>query len=447
MADNQIYVEIDPSGKNKKNTQNNLINGEEFHWSKPLRLRWTITYFFGTFFIYCARTSMSVCSPAIAKEMGWSKQTSGMALSAFFVGYLSTNVLGGYLADRHGGEKMIILSATVWSGFTLLLPYLAERPTFLYSGTLAILGCRFFTGMAQGFYFPSLATVCAKHVPVKERAFITGFSYSGSPAGTILTGFAGSLIVDAFNWETVFIVIGVPALVWVYWMWYLFTSTTTTTSKDLQQQQQSPIMKPKESVPWMKLASTKPFWGLVIAYFCSGFVFFNLLSWTPVYFHDLFPESKGWIFNVVPWSVNFVLLNISSYYANILLNSGTSVTMLRKSYSAIFFLGGALFSFLLTMVETFKQALFVMSLNIGMHAFASCSINTNSQDLCPRHAGALHGLINSLSALAGTMGVYFTGYILETTGHWFSVYALTSFVSIIGFLGFQLLGSGEILDV
>ena len=447
MATNQIYVEIDPSGKNKKGSQN-IPNDVDFHWSKHVRLRWTITYFFGTFFIYCVRTSMSVCTPAIAKEMGWSKQTSGMALSAFFFGYLSTNVLGGYLADRHGGEKMIVYSATVWSAFTLLLPYLAETPTFLYSGTLAIFGCRFFTGMAQGFYFPSLATIFAKHVPVNERGFITGFSYSGSPAGTILTGFVGSLIIDALNWETVFVVIGVLALVWVYWMRYLFT-TTINRSRDLNLQQSRLMInhQPKGSVPWMKLASTKPFWGLVIAYFCSGFVFYNLLSWTPVYFNDVFPESKGWVFNVVPWSVNFVLLNISSYYANILLSSGTSVTALRKSYSAIFFLGSALFSFLLTMVETFKQALFVMSLNIGMHAFSSCSINTNSQDLCPKHAGALHGLINSVSALAGIMGVYFTGYILETTGHWFSVYALTSVVSLLGFLGFQILGSGEKLDV
>jgi len=443
MQQKSITIDFkDPSGKDK-NTGQQADENVEFHWTKALRLRWTITYFIGTFCVYSVRTSMSICAPVIGKEMGWSKQVSGMALSAFFCGYVSTNVIGGYLADRHGGERMIIYSATLWSASTLLLPYLTDTPTFVYSGTVAILGARFLTGMAQGFYFPSLATIVAKHVPVNERGFMSGFAYSGSSMGTIVTGFAGSLIIDAFNWETVFVIIGAFSLAWVFWMRYLYQSTTSTarTKRHLK------LQKMKEPVPWLKLASTRPFWGLMIAYFCSGLVFFNLLSWTPIYFHDVFPESKGWVFNVVPWFVNFAITNISSYLANILLSSGTSVTSLRKTYAAIFFLGAALFSFLLTIVETFKQALFVMSLNIGVNAFSSCSISLNSQDLCPQHAGALHGLINSIGAVAGVLGVYVTGYILETTGHWFSVFLLTSAVSFIGFLGFQILGSGERLKL
>lgn len=434
-----IKVEVkDPSGKNKTIKSPNEDEKSELHWNKPLRLRWTLTYFIGTFFVYCVRTSMSICAPVIAKEMGWNKQVSGMALSAFFCGYVSTNVLGGYLADRHGGERMIIYSATIWSMATLLLPYFADNPNFSYSGTVAILGARCLTGMAQGFYFPSLATILAKHVPLKERGFMSGFSYSGSSVGTIVTGFVGSLIIETFNWEMVFVAIGLPALLWVYWMRY-FHNTTSSRYKAPNNEQ----AKNKESVPWLKMACTKPFWGLNIAYFCSGFVFFNLLSWTPVYFHDVFPESKGWIFNVVPWIINFFVTNITSYYANVFLSSGTSVTALRKSYSAFLFLGVALFSCMLTFVETFKQALFVMSMNIAVNAFASCSINLNSQDLCPKHAGALHGFVNSVGAIAGIVGVYATGYILVTTGSWFSVYGLTAAVSVLGFLGFQFLGSGE----
>ena len=244
-----LHLEEDPSGKNKLN--NEKLHGEntDLHWSKPLRLRWTITYFIGTFFVYCVRSAMSICAPAIAKEMGWNKQTSGMALSAFFCGYVSTNIIGGYLADRHGGERMIIYSATVWSACTLLLPFVAENPTFLYSGTFAILGARFFTGMAQGFYFPSQATIFAKHVPVKERGFVSGFSYSGSSVGTIMTGFVGSLIIEMFDWEMVFIVIGIPALLWVFWMRRLYNSTTK--SKNAKEKK---FIKIKEPVPWRKLA-------------------------------------------------------------------------------------------------------------------------------------------------------------------------------------------------
>ena len=99
--------ESDPAAKDKE-AMAPTDDDSRFYWNKKLRVKWTLTYFVGTFFVYSVRTSMSVCVASIGKEMGWNKQVSGMALSAFFFGYVSTNVIGGYLADRYGGERMII---------------------------------------------------------------------------------------------------------------------------------------------------------------------------------------------------------------------------------------------------------------------------------------------------------------------------------------------------
>jgi MFS transporter, ACS family, solute carrier family 17 (sodium-dependent inorganic phosphate cotransporter), other len=43
----------------------------------------------------------------MAKEFGWSSTTQGLILSSFFVGYLTTQVLGGVLADRLGGKGVL----------------------------------------------------------------------------------------------------------------------------------------------------------------------------------------------------------------------------------------------------------------------------------------------------------------------------------------------------
>merc|ERR1719431_551590 len=107
------------------------------------------------------------------------------------------------------------------------------------------------------------------------------------------------------------------------------------------------------------------------------------------------------------------------------------------------FLGTIVFSLMLNSVETFKQALFVMSLNVGVQAFNSCSTTINAADLAPRHAGALHGFMNSCGAFAGFVGVYVTGHILEMTGNWSSVNFVTSVFSFIGFVAYGLLGSGK----
>lgn len=426
----------DPAGKDKEA----LVSTDDdsrFYWNKKTRFKWTITYFFGSFFVYSVRTCMSICAASMAKELGWNKQVSGMALSAFFSGYVSTNVIGGYLADRYGGERTIIYSSMMWSSVTLLIPYLANSNTLLNPGTIVIIGGRVLTGMSQGFFFPSLVAIILKHVPVNERGFVYGFASSGSTLGTIATGFFGSFMIDYFGWQSVFKSLGVVSFLWVLWMTRLYNVTNPRSQK------REIITKAKEPIPWLKIFSKKPFWALVVAYFCSSLVFYNLLSWTPVYFHEAFPESKGWIFNVVPWVVNFILANILGYLANVLLSSGVSVTTLRKSYAAALFLGVAVFSLMLTAVETFKQALFVMSLTIGVNAFQSCALSLNSQDLCPKHAGAVHGMVNCTGAFAGFIGVYLTGYILESAGHWSSVFMLTSAISVFGFFGFQMYGTGE----
>lgn len=432
-----VPVEIvHPAAKDKKSLLSDKADASRYHWSKQLRFKWTITYFFGSFFVYSVRSAMSVCVPVIGKELGWSKQISGIALSAFLCGYVSTNVLGGYLADRYGGEQMIIYSGTVWASMTILLPYLANSDSFFMFGSLAVIFARVLTGMAQGFYYPSFVSILSKHVPVEDSGFLSGFTFSGSSVGTISTGFAGALIIDYFGWRLVFIAIGVPSLMWITWLRYFYHKTNLKDEIVVG-------FKPKEPVPWRKLASKGAVWGLVIAYFCNGLTFFIVLSWTPVYFHDAFPDSKGWVFNVVPWLLNFVITNLASYFANVFLQNGTSVTTLRKTYAAIMLLGISVFSYMLTLAETFYQALFVMSLNIGFNGFSSTSLGLNAMDLCPQHAGALHGVINSLAAMAGVVGVYLTGYILETTQNWSLVFILASSVSFTGFLGFQILGTAE----
>ena len=446
-------VKVSVSNDYKPSSEEDLIQSsgnrdkrkkdDDRYWDDNARRNWTALLFVGAILVYCVRTSMSVCVPAIAKEMGWSKQISGMALSAFFFGYLSSNVLGGYFADRHGGEKMILYSSTIWATLTIILPYFSTAQTFLNSGTFAILATRFFTGCSQGFYFPSLSSLVSKHVRPSDKGFVTGVVFSGCSLGTIATGFFGSIIMEHSSWRVVFVCIGVLSLLWIYWFrayYYLSKDSQLNTTVDLDSK-----VNTREPFPWRVLLRKSSIWAYLIAFFSYGYTFYVLLSWTPAYFHDAFPESKGWIFNVLPWLSSFAMQNVAGYYSNSLMSSGASVTYVRKLYSALLYLGTCMFSLLLSTVESFQQALLIMSLTVAVNAFSTSSISLNAQDLSPKHAGALFGLGNSLSALGGSIGVYLTGFILEHSGHWSSIFLINAAVSFVAFLAFQLFGSAEVI--
>lgn len=100
----------------------------------------------GTTAVYASRTSVPLLIPAISKEKGWTKGDAGAILSSFFWGYTLTQVLGGYLADKIGGQKVLLVAAVGWSLVTLSMPLIINDT----SGFSSIISARIAHGAFQG---------------------------------------------------------------------------------------------------------------------------------------------------------------------------------------------------------------------------------------------------------------------------------------------------------
>jgi len=76
----------------------------------------------------------------------------GTVLSAFFWGYATTQVIGGYLSDRCGAKLVMISAMVGWSLLTLITPVLTR--TCCGGSRLAVLHMfvvlRILTGCVQG---------------------------------------------------------------------------------------------------------------------------------------------------------------------------------------------------------------------------------------------------------------------------------------------------------
>nr|XP_031543494.1 solute carrier family 17 member 9 isoform X5 [Vicugna pacos] len=189
---------------------------EDVQWSRPECQLWTGTLLLGTCLLYCARVSMPICAVSMSQDFGWNKKEAGLVLSSFFWGYCLTQVVGGHLGDRIGGEKVILLSASAWGFITAATPLLAH----LGSAHLAFMTfSRILTGLLQGVYFPALTSLLSQKVRESERAFTYSTVGAGSQFGTLLTGAAGSLLLDWCGWQSVFYFSGGLTLLWV---WYVY---------------------------------------------------------------------------------------------------------------------------------------------------------------------------------------------------------------------------------
>nr|XP_006126253.1 solute carrier family 17 member 9 isoform X2 [Pelodiscus sinensis] len=402
------------------------------YWSRPESRIWTGMLLLGTCLLYCARVSMPICAVAMSRHFDWDKKQSGIVLSSFFWGYCLTQVIGGHLSDRIGGEKVLLLSASAWGFVTAVTPLF----TYISSAHLLFMTiARFLMGLLQGVYFPALASLYSQKVRESERAFTCSTVGTGSQFGTLVIGGAGSLLLDWYGWESVFYFSGLLTLLWVYCMCkYILNEKELIVRLDYLAKSLS--LSKQTKVPWKQLFKKAPIWAVIVAQLSTGSTFFTLLSWLPTFFKDTFPESKGWVFNVVPWLVAIPASLFSGFLSDHLINQGYKTITVRKFMQVIGSGVSSIFALCMGHTSSFCKAIVFASVSIGLQTFNHSGISVNVQDLAPSCAGLLFGVVC----------VYLAGHLIETTGSWASVFNLVATVNVLGLCTFLVFGEAQRVD-
>ena len=127
--------------------------------------RWRVVTVTSLAFVVCNmdKVNISVAVIPMGAELGWGPATAGVVQSAFFWGYALSQVPGGWLATRFGGDKVLPAGVALWSAATAALP--------LVAGSLpALCVARAAVGLGEGISPPAAVDLIARRVPPTERA-------------------------------------------------------------------------------------------------------------------------------------------------------------------------------------------------------------------------------------------------------------------------------------
>ncbi len=416
----------------------------------PLRQYWPRRFtlvglcFLSTFICYIDRVNISVAIIPMANEFGWDQTTRGIVLSSFFYGYLATQVLGGWLADRFGGKIVLGIGVLWWSVFTIITP-----PAAFISLTVLFIA-RVGMGLGEGVAFPAIANLYARWIPVHERARSVALNTSGIPLGTVGALLLTPAIVVAWGWPMVFYAFGILGFLW-YALWHFSVTDTPETHPTIHPTEMrfirdnAPAVPKNVTIPWGHLLSKAPVWAIIINHFCSNWGFYVILTWLPTYFNQVLGVdiSKVGVYTILPWLVMFLMANIAGWIADNLLKRGFSVTFVRKLMQSIGFLGPAVFLSLISGVTTPTAAIVYMCCTLGLGSFALSGFGVNHLDIGPRYAGILLGFTNTAGTIPGIVGVTLTGFILDATGSWSLVFLISAGIYVFGVLVWLLFATGE----
>ncbi|XP_052834189.1 uncharacterized transporter slc-17.2-like, partial [Octopus bimaculoides] len=216
-------------------------------------------------------------------EFEWSDTLQANMLAGYFYGYIGANILGGVLADRYGGKRVLGTSLLLASILTILHPSLSRISGYF---TLVL---RILTGMASGPIFPSVQSLFGRWAPPKELSSLIGFAFGGQHLGTVVClSISGLLCVYGFDnrWGSIFYIFGGISLVFsCLWFYVVYDNPDVhpTISKEERSYLNRTIKSEKvvKNVPWRQLLSSPAVWAINFGWFAH--------SWTDLSFQVLLP--------------------------------------------------------------------------------------------------------------------------------------------------------------
>ena len=409
----------------------------------PRRYTLVLLSFAAVFICYMDRVNISVAIIPMAAEFGWNAEQQGRVLSAFFVGYLLTQVLGGRLADRFGGKIVLGIGVLSWSLFTLITPLAAA------AGFAALLAARIGMGVGEGVTFPSIYSLFGRWLPKAESARGIGVIFSAIPLGSVFALLATPFIVVTWGWHWAFYSFGAIGMVW-WWFWYRNVSAhpdAHPTIAEHERAQLDAIVAAEESRPptLRELLGCAPVWAMIVGHFCTNWGGYVLLAWMPTYITQGLGvdfASVG-IFSVIPSLCSFLFLNVAGWFADRLIKRGWDVTTARKTMQTIGFGGAATTLMFVGYIHDAPTAIALMSVGSILGACAAGGFGVNHLDVAPRYAGVLMGLSNTAGTIPGIIGVYVSGLILNLTHSWTLVFQVAAGIYLFGMVFYLIFASSK----
>eukprot|EP00919_Chromeraceae_sp_WS-2016_P036376 GHVR01086348.1.p1 GENE.GHVR01086348.1~~GHVR01086348.1.p1 ORF type:complete len:573 (+),score=160.53 GHVR01086348.1:63-1721(+) len=168
-----------------------------------------------TIISYADRSNIACVIVVMKEEFGWDSLTGGLVISAFFVGYGSTQCIGGYIADGFGGKKVLSFALVIWSFFTFFTPICAHTSYFL------LICCRIGLGIGEGVALPAIHSLISEFEPKKRQSTAVGIVTASCYFGAFFAFFLSPILMESFGWESSFYVFGGISLLWLpLWLIY-----------------------------------------------------------------------------------------------------------------------------------------------------------------------------------------------------------------------------------
>ena len=232
----------------------------------------------------------------IMRDLGMTKGTAGLLNTLTLLASGIGGVLFGFIADRIGRTRALILSILTYS--------VCSFASGLATSVLMLAIFRFILGLGMGGEWNTGATLVAETWPAHLRAKALAIVQSSWAIGYAAAALVSGVLLRYFNWRTVFFVGILPALV-TLWI------RKDVPESELWRQHRAEPQRPDTASFGLLFSPryVKTTFTLLLVNFFGMFAWWGLFTWIPPYL-SLPVEEGGRGFGVFGTTTLLVVLNL-----------------------------------------------------------------------------------------------------------------------------------------
>lgn len=349
------------------------------------------------------RTSFGLFTLPMSAEMGFSRESWGLAMAIQNLAWGIAQPFAGGLADRFGTARVIVGGMVIYALGIVLMVYSTD-------GTLLALSAGVIVGV--GIAASSFSLVMAafgRHVPQEKRAMIFGIATAASSFGQFVFAPIGQGFISAFGWATALL--------------YLAAILALALPLTLALRGRAQSVPGQADMPFMQALARA--WGhgsyrlLVIGFFVCGFH----IAFINVHMPAFLVQECGLSPEIGSWSIAVIgLFNILGS----LLAGYLGGRLPKQLLLAGIYLTRAIAIAIFVLFPVTEVTAFVFSAMMGLLWLSTVPLTAGLVSLFfgPRYMGMLYGMAFLSHQLGSFAGVWLGGYAFDATGSYSIVWYL-----------------------
>ena len=358
-----------------------------------------VLLYLGYMLLFADRTVMNISLAYIGKDFNVGAAALGMTASSFFLGYTIMQIPGGFLTDRLGSKRMIIVTLLLWSLLTIV--------TGIAWSLISLIVIRFLFGLAEGPYPSAALKQISEDYSEKEKSQATSALISSNYAGAAVAPLIIVPIIAASGWRSSFVWLGIGGL-GLMLIYYLLERPL----KSLKEES-----KTFKKIVWKDIDSRV--WAFVIIGLALNIITKGLKTWMPVYFL----KEQGINLKNLAWLVPLPVISggiaafISGFVMVHFFKNKERWMIIIASFLTLIFMFGLFKSTSLVGIVSFEVLIyFVKSLAFtGIFSFTANILSEKAY-------GSSIGIVNFGGQLGGFCGPLLIGWIVQVTQSYSSAF-------------------------